>query len=531
MPKLMQPPKTGLFKAKTKEPEVIYPVKRVDMCYSGEGGVGPITCSQAKQMLGWETEEEYALRICEGLGEKEAEKAKAKAKFGDDYLLTDQLGQKVRCHLNDHNRPFTDAWARTLAQDILNGNWRFNMENIIIGKYGHVLSGQHRLVGLVLAGQIWADEKYRYHWEELWPEEPVIESCVAFGADETQEYTRTLDNVKPRTLTDVVYSMGLFKDKKLKTTDQVKLSKMLDHAVRFLWHRTGASANAFAPRRTHSESLDFIERHKKLLSAVRHIYEEYIADWQGRGKLFSPGYASGLLYLMGSSSSDLDIYRNADPPSEKQLKWDNWERACEFWTIVHQIDNNNLKAVREAIGYLQDADTLRGGTWQEKTAIVVKAWKLFVQKYDVTRKDLKLSYEKDGDGKPIRLDECPTVGGIDIGDPDALEVDSDAPAAEAEAEQEAIDETSEEDSTSNNGEQVKDKSPSKSGKKPTTVRVPQDRVIKSDGPDYEEGNGKEPRKPPVPKLTKPLNKGDRGRDQTPGTESTNPQADRGGEYP
>lgn len=390
--------------------QVIYPEVQVNVA----AGANALTVQQMKDLLGWQEETE-------------------EVKFGGDYLLTDAGGKKVRCLNNAHNRPLTESWARTIAQDILNKHWKFNGETIIIGRTGLVLSGQHRLIGGVLAEQDRTGPQ-EHHWKSRWDGPITMDCLVVFGIEESGEITRTLDNVKPRTLADVLFcDEAVFG--KVKPADRQKLCRMADYAVRIVWHRTGAGIDAFAPKRTHSEALDFIDRHGKILKAVKHIFEE---DKDGHiSKILSPGTAAGLLYLMASCKSDVDKYRNADTRSEKKMDFEQWEKACEFWVLL-SANAAEMEEVRKGLNNLVDPETGEAAPLAHKMALLIKAWNVFAQGYEITAKDLKLKKETDEEGVK-HLVECPTCGGIDLGNPkeeeeatageETPEAESDTPAA------------------------------------------------------------------------------------------------------
>src|SRR6185369_6746225 len=383
-------PSATVAKPATPAREVLYPAIVVNGVTIPEEKT-IINVELAKKLLGWEEETDQV-------------------KFGPDYLLIDEAGRKIRCTNNTHNRPLTEGWARTLGQDILKRNWRFNCENIIVGRTGLILSGQHRLIGLILAAQIWAGAQ-KDHWLPLWPEEPTIRSLIAFGCDESPDITRTHDNVKPRSLSDV-----LFADEQmfgsLKKEDRTRLCRMIDYAVKFLWDRTGEKNDAYAPRRTHSEALDFIQRHPRIVRAVKHIYEE--DQEKAISKFISPGTASGLLYLMGASATNGDDYRSEDQSSEKKIDWKLWEKATDFWVLMSS-GSPELIEVRHALAalYGEDGDG-GGGTISERIAIIGKAWKEFAFGGAVTEANLRLNYVTDEDGIK-HLKESITFGGIDLG--------------------------------------------------------------------------------------------------------------------
>lgn len=393
-------PKSKSKKVDAPARPVLYPEPEVILCY----GPDAITPRKAQELLGWEEETDTV-------------------KFGPAYILTDENGKKVRCANNARNRPFSEAWARTIAQDILHKHWAFNGEAIIIGKSGQVLSGQHRLIGLVLADQM-RSGRQKAHWEKFWPNECTIDAVVVRGIEETGVVTRTLDNVKPRSLSDVlVTDTDTFG--KVSAGDRVVLARMLDYAVRFLWHRTGQDRDAFAPRRTHSEALDFIDRHQRVKKAVLHIWEENqvreVPSSEGKTKkvyplseYIMPGYAAGLMYMMGCCSSDGDTYHLADPPSEKKLKWDYWEKAEEFFTLLASAPD--FQRVRDAFAVL--ANDHGGRVPRDKAiATLIQGWGAFLSGRNPDDDDLRLSLSAPDDLGRCSLTSHPALEGIDRGEP------------------------------------------------------------------------------------------------------------------
>lgn len=400
--------------------DIIYPNPE-PKCY-WEGAEGPITCALAKQLIGWESEPEYTARMIQ---EDPSIKPEA-AMFGDDFFMRDLNGHKVRCWNNAHNRPFGEETAKEYAQSILKRDWAgpttmpgetVNGETIIIGRTGQVTSGQHRLIGLILACMMWAG-KDKLKWEVYWPTEPVMESLLFFGASEDPRVTRSLDNVRPRTTADVIYTSNIFKG--LKSTEHKECARMLAKALDFLWVRTGVNEEGKATvYQTHSESLNFHERHPRLLDCVKHIFEENAdrslsnvkAHEESKGISLSPGTCAGMLYLMGCSSSDGDLYRNMEVRSEKKLAWDNWERACEFWVELSGGQGEG-KVIRAALNTLIDEDG-KEGRQVEKVTLLTKAWLMFNANDPIEFEDPPLKYViRNG---TVHLDEWPSLGGIDIG--------------------------------------------------------------------------------------------------------------------
>ncbi|MGL6095381.1 MAG: hypothetical protein ACRC7O_06235 [Fimbriiglobus sp.] len=397
------PPADKKAPAPKPDKKPLYPDVSVLACKGDQA----LTVQIAKDLLGWEEES-------------------GDVKFGQDYLVKMDDGTKVRTTNNTKNRPVNKTWVETIAQEVLRKRWQMNGESITIGEHGQVLSGQHRLIGLIVAEteRTGPDAK---EYAKYWTGPCTMETVLVTGIREDDATVNTIDTGRPRTLSDVIYRSEYFA--KMKPAVRKVAAKMTDHAVKMLWHRTGASADAFAPVRTHAESLDFITRHPKLLKAVKHVLEE---DGEGRvGKILPPGYASAMLYLMASCGSDGAKYRAKAVRTDKALDWANWDKACEFWTIVSDPATPENKAVVQSLATLADPDS-GGLSVAERTAVVVKAWNLFLAGDHVTVKGCKLKYETD-ENEVSRLVECPTVGGADLGDPEEAEApeEDDKPAPKA----------------------------------------------------------------------------------------------------
>lgn len=342
-----------------------------------------LTAQQSKKLLGW----------------REVDSG--------DFLLKDENGVKICCDNNITNRPLTISRCQTLAQELLRGRWKFNGETIIIGKTGIVENGQHQLISLVLASQLYAEDPDKY--SEYWDSEPTMAKAIIFGIDESDEVINTMDTCKPRSLEDVIYRSDLFKG--CKSRQLKKLSSSLSHAVKLLWHRTGVQ-NAFGLRRTHSESKAFIEAHPKLLDCVRHIYEEDGKEKRLSSKesgILSSGYCAGLLYLMSTGESDATEYTEATVPEESMINFDFWDSACNFFVLLAE-EAKELAVVRPLISYMINDDD---NSLESRCAVIIKAWLNYSQGVPVTKEVLKLEYATDKDGKR-KMVEQPCIGGIDL---------------------------------------------------------------------------------------------------------------------
>jgi hypothetical protein len=356
-----------------------------------------LTAAKAKELIGWREE---------GPDEK-----------FDDYDLVDARGRRVKLLNNPRNRPFDRGLAATWKSEVLcpgtdgdgkvvRTRWKLNGENLIIGRTGVTISAQHRLVGLITAAQEWAKDPTK--WPN-WAEEPVMECLIAFGIDESDATVNTIDTGKPRTLADVICRSEFFSDVRRGTGERLKMAKIVEFAVRWLYSRTGAGADALTTRRTHAESLDFISRHPKLLECVRHVHDE--DGGEGLVHSFvSRGYASALLYLMGSSTTDPKAYLEARCPTEELLDWKLWETACDFWTDL-AASNKRLAAVRTVLGRMMDDDVDNS---EVRAALAIRAWHLYSKKKAVTADLLQLKFHT-SDNEVRTLVDPPLVGGIDVG--------------------------------------------------------------------------------------------------------------------
>lgn len=85
--------------------EILYPEIELRKCL----GDSAMTVAQAKELLGWEDEEEYAARLSGEVAPDNEKGGKAKSKppvvkFGDVYDLVDHHNRKVRLWRNTNNR-------------------------------------------------------------------------------------------------------------------------------------------------------------------------------------------------------------------------------------------------------------------------------------------------------------------------------------------------------------------------------------------------------------------------------------------
>jgi len=350
----------------------------------------------------------------EALGWKEEGKEGSNVKYGkNDVLLTykDASGKvvKVKCEHNRNNRRLSMGNVSTLKQEILRGRYELNGEPIIIGRYGTLLDGQHTLTALILAHYEWEKDPGLYpHWKMA----PSIKKVIIYGISEEDKVINTIDTGRPRTLSDVIYRSPYFSGLSLQAKNTC--SGIAANAIKLLWTRTGENLDGFCAVRTHAESIDFLDRHPRILECVSLIYES--AENLGN-PLPGLGVCAGLLYLMGAAKTNPREYLNEEHLVETNVNWELWDQAQDFWVLLADKSNPKFKPIRRVLAQtIEDGDS----SPDAKIAIIVKAWELYRLGKAVTEAGLNLTYIEEKNGS-IRLNETPVIGGIDIGRLDLID--------------------------------------------------------------------------------------------------------------
>jgi hypothetical protein len=218
---------------------------------------------------------------------------------------------------NNSNRPMSQGVAKLYANEMLRGQWKCNGEPIIfsIDDAGmeHLISGQHRLQGLVLAQQ--ALEK-----EEIWPTaQTEWDAVIVYGVP--HDTADTVDTGKSRTHSDV-----LFRDPWIDTVipegwnDKISRrktwTKTLAGAARLVWLIEGGAIVSSAPKFLISEMLDFLQsKHPELCTFVTMVLDANEADADNKGLKMSLPYIAALVYVasIGSSDEQQRIVVDEDP--------------------------------------------------------------------------------------------------------------------------------------------------------------------------------------------------------------------------
>ncbi len=111
------------------------------------------------------------------------------------------------------------------------------------------------------------------------------------------------------------------------------------------------------------------------------------------------------MYLMSLSKTEPKVYHAVDIPQEALCDSSNYESAEEFFV-------NISGRIKTFTPLFDAAKVIDYHTRECKLALVAKAWMLFIAGEKLTKEGLVLTLSED-----YKLIECPTVGGIDLGNP------------------------------------------------------------------------------------------------------------------
>jgi hypothetical protein len=157
-----------------------------------------------------------------------------------------------------------------------------------------------------------------------------------------------------------------------------------------------------------------LDQHPRLLECVRHVYEED-GDEHHLSQFIPLGYASALLFLMGSSATKggkESPYRTAVEPNEKLLDWGRWDEAQKFIVLI-AAKSKEVEGYRDAWTAMIESNHT---STAERAALLATAWNLFIEDEAITQEALTLEYDTNQDGFQV-LSYMPSVSGIDLGDP------------------------------------------------------------------------------------------------------------------
>jgi hypothetical protein len=213
--------------------------------------------------------------------------------------ITPKFAEECLKNFNNSNRPMAMGLARLYANEFLRGNWKINGEPFIfsVDSEGeeHLVSGQHRLAGLLLADK--AIEK-----GQEWPvAQTEFDAVIIYGVQ--HDTADTVDTGKARNHNDV-----LFRDPWVdsiipptwnETVSKRKLwTKTLAGAARLVWLIEGGALVSSAPKFVISEMLSFLQnRHVQLGEFVSLVLDANDADADNNGLKMSLSYIAALVYV------------------------------------------------------------------------------------------------------------------------------------------------------------------------------------------------------------------------------------------
>ena len=370
--------------------------------YQKGGNHGAFTVEQAKKAIGW------------------TEVPKDERTF---YHFSDYNRTKVFLANNVKNRPFRIALARRYMSELLRSKWQLNGETIIIDRCDQVESGAHRFVGLILGEQL--RQRTPNVYKRFGINGPLTMECIIVrGVKESREVIDTLDLGQKRSLGDVLYRDRRFEGpvdpiNSTYFTENVKkrLANSLAGAIRLAWLRSGGQKVSDAPHFPHSEALDFIANHPKLVDAILFLWGvEAGGGRDGRriSRFLSFPYACALYYLMATSNTDPEKYQEH---GSEALNFKMQPKAAEFWTLF--ASGSGLKAGSPILtlrDMLPDVITSGGAGRDEVVCMVVKAFNLWMDGKKATESQLTVEKSRNDRGKMV-IDEWPRLGGIDVDEP------------------------------------------------------------------------------------------------------------------
>ena len=240
---------------------------------------------------------------------------------------------------NNSNRPMSQGVAKLYANEMLRGQWKCNGEPIIFSiddnDMEHLISGQHRLQGLVLAQQ--ALEK-----EEVWPSaQTEWDAVIVYGVP--HDTADTVDTGKTRTHSDV-----LFRDPWIDTVipeawnDKISRrktwTKTLAGAARLVWLIEGGAIVSSAPKFLISEMLDFLQtKHPELCTFITMILDANDADAGNKGLKMSLPYVAALTYVASlnpNGSIDEDTADKLDGFINELAVGTGYEKGDPAWALA-----------------------------------------------------------------------------------------------------------------------------------------------------------------------------------------------------
>lgn len=210
---------------------------------------------------------------------------------------------------NGTNRPFKAAHVNRLAEQILQGEWHFIGESLVIDNTGQIADGQHRLQAVVLAEtrrQVNPAMWPAWHDEDGNPIPVSLPTAVVIGVN--PDYCDCFDTGIVRSGRDVVFRIreelfGTYpnpttEDGKWSTSDLARMSTILQTAAKCLYSRVVLDKlpRATSAKFAHGELKKILDRFPNLAIAVELVYSTGKLNKTGHNKL-NPSYLAAAVTL------------------------------------------------------------------------------------------------------------------------------------------------------------------------------------------------------------------------------------------
>lgn len=372
---------------KNKKKELVYPEPKAELYFGDEA----LTVQAAKDLLGWIEEPE---------GED----------WGEDYSkeVFKLIGIKVRMTNNISNRIIVMSALKKYVQDILECCWKFNMDSIVIGKFGQIMSGQHRLIAFIIAEYMRL--KHPEHWSKKHPKELTLECLIGCGVEETDDVFRTLNTGATATVADTLFRSQMLASVPME--DRKAVAKTLERSTNILWDRMGYRADLWAPEKTTSESYMLIEDHPSLLECAIHI-NKLSKEKTFDNRRIPAGSATALMYLMATSGSDGEEYhvaRYKGKASEKLLNLERYQTAEEFFKGIFLSESEYEGVWAQLAQYVTE-----NVSTEILIATLCNSWNIMLTGDPLSDVSVSIGQIENSDPPQFYLTERYLVGGVDKG--------------------------------------------------------------------------------------------------------------------
>ena len=224
-------------------------------------------------------------------------------------VITPQVA-KALLDKNTNNRTITKSHLAMLKSEILDGNWQYNGQPIIIGQTGRLLDGQHRLTAVIETGI-------------------PIETAVVRGVDE--EAFVTMDTGKVRGGSDVLSIAGS------------KHGTHIASAIRKIEERFGGTKKCqgrYAHKITNSDYLSQYEEKGKELTELFDLTHSWVLNGS---RLLSESDAMAFIVLLKKESDLIFNFLEEVITGRAISKSSNSAQTCRKKIIDMKFSGNQIR--------------------------------------------------------------------------------------------------------------------------------------------------------------------------------------------